>query len=177
MELLRRYLVQEREEILGNGIRLISVGEPERLPPQVREPLVELMAASAHNNDMVLCLALSYGGREMIARAAQEMCKAAAAGTLNPADVDVTMVESFLDSSRLLPPLDLLIRTSGERRISNFFLWETAYAELYFTEKMWPEFDKEDLLIALHDFAARERRFGLTSAQANPAPKSAAALD
>lgn len=175
MELLRRYLVHEREEILDNGIRLVTVGEPERLPAHVQKPLVELMAASAHNSDMVLCLALSYGGREMIARAAQEMCKAAVAGRLDPADVTVDTIETYLDSARMLPPLDLLVRTSGEHRISNFFLWETAYAELYFTEKMWPEFNEEALNSALLDFASRERRFGLTGEQVAPEPKKAAA--
>jgi len=168
MELLRRYLIQEREEILGNGIRLVSVGQAERLPPHVRGPLLELMAASAENQDMVLCLALSYGGREMIAKAARDMCRAAVAGELDPESVDVDCMSSYLESSRILPPLDLLIRTSGERRISNFFLWETAYAELYFTPKQWPEFGREDLLLALDDFAQRERRFGLTSEQVGP---------
>ena len=165
MGLLRRYLIQERAEILDNGIRLVTVGEPERLPPQVRDPLVELMAASQDNRDMVLCLALSYGGRETIAKAAREMCEAVKAGVLDPADVTVETVEAYLDSTQLLPPLDLLIRTSGEHRISNFFLWETAYAELFFTGKQWPEFGKEDLLAALKDYSHRERRFGRTSEQ------------
>lgn len=165
MELLRRYLVQEREEILDNGIRLVTVGDSERLPPYVREPLVELMAASAGNSDMVLCLALSYGGREMLTKAVREMCRAAIDGKLEPDEINVQTVESYLDSARILPPLDLLVRTSGEHRISNFFLWETAYAELHFTEKMWPEFDRDDLMIALADFASRERRFGHTSDQ------------
>jgi undecaprenyl diphosphate synthase len=165
MELLRRYLVQERGEILDNGIRLVTVGEPERLPSIVRTPLVELMAASAQNRDMMLCLALSYGGREMIAKAARELCRKVAAGDLDPDDVDQDTLEAHLDSARLLPPLDLLIRTSGEHRISNFFLWETAYAELHFTEKLWPEFGREDLTAALVDFAGRERRFGQTPEQ------------
>ena len=181
MELLRRFLIQERSEILDNGIRLITVGDTERLPPHVREPLVELMAASAHNDDMVLCLALSYGGREMIAKACREMCQAAQAGTLDPSEVSVETVESYLPSSKLLPQLDLLIRTSGEHRISNFFLWETAYAELYFTEKMWPEFTEEDLVSALNDFAQRERRFGRTSDQVEgemlPRGRSVAGMD
>ncbi|MEM6291511.1 MAG: polyprenyl diphosphate synthase [Myxococcota bacterium] len=182
MELLRRFLIQEREEILDNGIRLITVGETERLPPHVREPLVELMAASANNEGMVLCLALSYGGREMIARACREMCQAAMNGSLDPSEVTVDTVESYLPSSKMLPQLDLLIRTSGEHRISNFFLWETAYAELHFTEKMWPEFDESDLLAALHDFAQRERRFGRTSDQVDAGAstsggRSAAGMD
>ncbi len=165
MQLLRRYLIQERGEILDNGIRLTTVGDTDRLPPYVRTPLCELMAASANNEDMVLCLALSYGGREMIAKAAAAMCSAAVAGQLDPASIDPEVFGSYLESSKLLPPMDLLIRTSGEHRISNFFLWEIAYAELYFTEKLWPEFGRPDLEDALRDFAGRERRFGLTSDQ------------
>lgn len=171
MELLRRFLIQERAEILDNGIRLVTVGNTERLPPHVREPLVELMSVSAANTGMLLCLALSYGGRETIAKAAQAMCRAAVAGDLSPDEVDADKFESFLESSRLLPPLDLLVRTSGEHRISNFFLWETAYAELHFTEKMWPEFGEAELAAALDDFAGRERRFGRTTDQvAVPTP-------
>ncbi len=171
MELLRRYLIQERAEILDNGIRLVTVGNTERLPPHVREPLVELMSVSAANTGMLLCLALSYGGRETIAKAARAMCRAALAGDLDPDDVDADKFESFLESSRMLPPLDLLIRTSGEHRISNFFLWETAYAELHFTEKMWPEFGEAELVAALDDFAGRERRFGRTTDQVSlPVP-------
>jgi undecaprenyl diphosphate synthase len=168
MELLRRYLIQERAEILDNGIRLVTVGDTERLPEYVRAPLVELMTASAANDNMVLCLALSYGGREMIARAVREMCRAVKAGRLDPEEVNPERFEAYLESSRMLPPLDLLIRTSGEHRISNFFLWETAYAELHFTPKMWPEFGREDLVAAIEDFASRERRFGQTSDQVAP---------
>lgn len=181
MELLRRYLMQERAEILDNGIRLTTVGNTSRLPPHVRGPLVELMAASAHNDRMTLCLALSYGGREMIAKAARDMCRAAVAGQINPEDVDPALFEQYLDSAKVLPPLDLLIRTSGEHRISNFFLWETAYAELYFTNKQWPEFDREDLIEAMDSYAARERRFGMTSEQvsadAATSRKAASSLD
>lgn len=170
MQLLRRYLIQERSEILDNGIRLTTVGDTERLPPYVRTPLVELMAASADNDDMVLCLALSYGGREMIAKAAAAMCRAAQAGKLDPSTIDPDVFGSYLESSNLLPPMDLLIRTSGEHRVSNFFLWEIAYAELYFTEKLWPEFERADLEDALRDFGRRERRFGLTSDQVSSLP-------
>jgi undecaprenyl diphosphate synthase len=172
MELLRRYLLEERAEILENGIRLVTVGETERLPRYVRDPLMELITASQHNDKMILCLALSYGGREMVAKAVQSICSDAVEGRVDPGDVSPETVESYLDSSRLLPPLDLLIRTSGEHRISNFFLWEIAYAELYFTPKLWPEFGREDLMDAIEDFARRERRFGLTPEQAAAADPS-----
>ena len=177
MQLLRRYLIEEREEILENGIRLTTVGETERLPAYVRELLFELMAASEDNDGMVLCLALSYGGREMIAKAAATMCRAAVAGTLDPATINPEVFSSYLESSVLLPPMDLLIRTSGEHRVSNFFLWEIAYAELHFSQKMWPEFRRADLYQALQDFSSRERRFGLTSAQITPPPARALASD
>lgn len=160
MQLLNRYLIEERAEILDNGIRLITVGDTERLPGYVREPMRELIAASATHTDMTLCLALSYGGREMITEAARRLCRAVAAGKLRPEDVDARAFEAQLDSSKLLPPLDLLIRTSGEHRISNFFLWEVAYAELFFSEAMWPDFTREHLQEALDDYARRERRFG-----------------
>ncbi|MEX1367050.1 MAG: polyprenyl diphosphate synthase [Nannocystaceae bacterium] len=177
MQLLRRYLIQERAEILDNGIRLTTVGDTQRLPDYVRSPLIELMTASADNDEMVLCLALSYGGREMIAKAAAAMCRAAVAGKLDPATIDPDVFGSYLESSNLLPPMDLLVRTSGEHRISNFFLWEIAYAELHFTEKLWPEFDRADLEAAIRDFASRERRFGLTSDQVSPLPSRAKAGD
>jgi undecaprenyl diphosphate synthase len=169
MQLLRRYLLEEREEILDTGIRLVTVGETQRLPDYVREPLEALIAESAGNREMTLCLALSYGGRETIARAVREICRKVAAQELAPDDVSTDVVAAHLPSSRLLPPLDLLVRTSGEFRVSNFFLWEVAYAELYFTPKMWPEFGRDDLLEALAEYARRERRFGRTSAQLHSA--------
>ena len=160
MQLLNRYLAEERAEILDNQIRLITVGDTDRLPAYVRDPMCELIAASADNRAMTLCLALSYGGREMITDAARRIARAVQAGTLRPDDIDPRTFASYLDSSRNLPPLDLLIRTSGEHRISNFFLWEVAYAELFFTEVLWPDFAREHLLAALDDFGRRERRFG-----------------
>lgn len=164
MQLLRRYLIEERAEILDNGIRLVTVGDIERLPRMVLRPLRELMAASAHNKGMELCLALSYGGREAIATAAQELARSVARGETRPEQIDPEYFGRFLPTSKL-PPLDLLIRTSGEQRVSNFFLWEVAYAELHFSPVLWPDFGEAELWSALRDYAARERRFGLTSAQ------------
>ena len=178
MHLLRRYLIDERSEILDNDIRLVTVGEIQRLPGMVLRPLVDLMEASAGNRGMTLCLALSYGGREMIASAARDLCRAVARGDLDPESVDAELFGRYLPSSTLLPPLDLLIRTSGERRVSNFFLWEVAYAELHFTPVMWPEFGEAELWTALRDYGKRERRFGLTSDQvssAAPGQRGAAA--
>jgi undecaprenyl diphosphate synthase len=160
MQLLRRYLFEERREILDNGIRLITVGETDRLPLYVRIPLRELIAASSRNAGMTLCLALSYGGRETLTEAARAVAREAKAGRLDPETLDPERFSRFLPSSAALPPLDLLVRTSGERRISNFFLWEIAYAELAFSDTLWPDFGAVDLHAALADYAGRERRFG-----------------
>lgn len=176
MHLLRRYLIEERSEILDNDIRLVTVGEIERLPRMVLRPLAELMEASADNRGMVLCLALSYGGRESIAAATRDIARAVARGDLDPEAIDPDLIGSYMPSSSMLPPLDLLIRTSGERRVSNFFLWEVAYAELHFSPVLWPDFGETDLWSALRDYAGRERRFGMTSAQIE-ARKQAATRD
>ena len=164
MQLLREFLIDERSEILDNQIRLEAIGDVEKLPPMVKEPLDELRSVSAANTGMTLTLALSYGGRESIVRAVRDIARDAAAGTLRPEDLDVDRLSGYLPTAKL-PPLDLLIRTSGEQRISNFMLWEIAYAELVFTEVLWPEFRREHLGQCLDEYAARERRFGLTSAQ------------
>jgi undecaprenyl diphosphate synthase len=164
MVLLRDYLLEERPEIMDNDIRLLAIGDIERLPSFVREPLDALTADSAGNRSMKLVLALSYGGRESIARAARAAIAAVRAGTLAAEDLDVTRFNALMPTGEL-PPLDLLIRTSGEQRISNFMLWELAYAELVFTETPWPDFRRQQLYDALELYAQRERRFGLTGAQ------------
>ena len=164
MELLRDYLLGERAEILDNAIRLEAIGDVERLPRLVRDPLDELRAASAANRGMTLTLALSYGGRESIARAVRAALRDAAAGTLSPDELDAERFGRYLPTSKL-PPLDLLIRSSGEQRISNFLLWEIAYAELIFVDVLWPEFRRQHLYACLDEYAARERRFGLTARQ------------
>ena len=156
MQLLAEYLDSERAEILDNRIRLHTIGDTDRLPGFVRERLESVRAASARNEGMVLTLALSYGGQEEIVHAAR---LAAAAGP-----VDAAAIERNLWTASL-PPLDLLVRTSGERRISNFLLWQAAYAEMVFVETLWPDFRELDLLGAIADFQDRERRFGLTAAQ------------
>jgi undecaprenyl diphosphate synthase len=164
MQLLREFLIDERAEILDNSIRLDAIGDVERLPPLVKEPLDELRAVSAGHRGMTLTLALSYGGRESIARAVRAAARDAIAGTLRPDEIDVERFDAYLPTSNL-PPLDLLIRTSGEQRISNFMLWELAYAELIFVDVLWPDFRRQHLYTCLEEYAARERRFGLTSAQ------------
>jgi undecaprenyl diphosphate synthase len=164
MALLRDYLVDERDEILGNDIRLITIGEVARLPDFVKEPLDALKRDSANNRGMTLCLALSYGGREALVDAARLLVERVQAGELRLQDVNILSVSEAL-CTRDLPPLDLVIRTSGEQRLSNFLLWEVAYAELYFTETLWPDFRRAELMEALASFGGRERRYGLTSEQ------------
>jgi len=164
MELLRDYPVDERPEIMDNQVRPHANRDLERLPPMVKEPLDALCRDSAHHTGMTLTLALSYGGRESLARAARNLALQVQAGTLAPAAIDVDALNRALPTG-LLPPLDLLIRTSGEQRISNFMLWELAYAELVFVDVLWPDFRRTALFRCLDAYATRERRYGLTSAQ------------
>jgi undecaprenyl diphosphate synthase len=164
MQLLRDYVIEERDEIMENDIRLIAIGEVDRLPPFAKEPLDALMRDSAGHRGMTLCLALSYGGRESITAAARSLAQAVADGCLTPDQITEDKLTSSLQTAGL-PQLDLLVRTSGEERLSNFLLWEAAYAELYFTETYWPAFGKAELYQALESYRGRERRFGRTREQ------------
>jgi undecaprenyl diphosphate synthase len=164
MDLLREYLEKERAEILDNDIKLNAIGEVDRLPKFVREPLDRLRADSKDNRGMVLTLALSYGGREELLSAARRLAEKLSRGELEANRLKEADLEALLWTNDL-PPLDLVIRTSGEYRISNFLLWQMAYSELIFTEKAWPDFRGEALIDALAEYQKRERRFGKTSAQ------------
>ncbi len=157
MALLAEFLEAERPEMMQNGIRLNAIGELERLPAVVQRKLVEVRAETACNDGMVLTLALSYGGRQELVAAARKAAPRGAA--LTEADLEAGLWTAGL------PELDLLVRTSGERRISNFLLWQCAYAELYFAEELWPDFRGPQLLAAVADFQRRNRRFGLTGEQ------------
>ena len=159
MSLLSEYIISERPTIMDNGIRLRAIGELDLLPPSPKKALLDLIEASSSNEKMTLCLALSYGGHEEIAHMARALASKAARGEINPGSIDVDMVGASLWSS-FLGPVDLLIRTSGELRISNFLLWGLAYAELFFTNRMWPEFDEQLLEEALEEYGRRNRRFG-----------------
>jgi len=160
MDLLRDYLIKERAEIMDNAIRLHAIGDLDRLPARVREPLEEMRALSAKNREMTLTLALSYGGREEIVA----MARRVAGDRLPPEQIDARAVDERLWTAGL-PPLELMVRTGGEFRVSNFLLWQLAYAEIHFTDCLWPDFGELDLLLALEDFQHRERRFGKTSQQ------------
>jgi undecaprenyl diphosphate synthase len=179
MDLLREFLVSEHDEILLNGIRLSAVGNLSRLPPEVRTVLDPLREASGKNEAMTLTLALSYGGREEIADAAQALAREVAAGRLRPEDITVEALHARIPSVAHSGDPDLIIRTGGERRISNFLLFGSAYSELFFSDALWPDFDSADLYAAIASFQGRERRFGLVGKPAEvdpPAPLSAAPL-
>jgi undecaprenyl diphosphate synthase len=164
MQLLRDYVIDERDEIMDNDIRLVAIGDVDRLPEFVKGPLDALMAESSGNGAMTLTLALSYGGRESLVQAAQALAGEVARGELRPEDITEKHLAGALQTHGL-PQLDLLVRTSGEERLSNFLLWEAAYAELYFTDTYWPDFGKDELYRALESFRGRERRFGRTREQ------------
>jgi undecaprenyl diphosphate synthase len=159
MELLKEFLLSEREELIRRGIRLRAIGRRARLPRDVAEILDRIENETSELTSMTLTLALSYGGREEIADAVREIARRAAEGELDPERIDERFVGNVLPSMEV-GPVDLLIRTSGEIRISNFLLWAAAYAELYFTEALWPDFVERDLFEAIAAYQARERRFG-----------------
>lgn len=164
MALLKKFLRSERREMLDNDIRLNAIGQIERLPEDVQAVLNETIAATQHNRGMLLNLALSYGSRDEIVEAAQKVALDVQKGTLELGDITPGLFSEYL-YTKGMPDPDLLIRTSGEIRISNFLLWQIAYSEIYVTDTLWPDFRKEALLEAIRDYRTRERRFGMTGEQ------------
>lgn len=159
MSLLNRFLKKEEPDLLKQGIRLRTIGDTDKLPEETRRRIHEVVAHTAVNRGMVLTLALSYGGRQEILRAVQRVALEVAAGRTAPSDMTLERFSSYLDTSGMPDP-DLLIRTSGELRVSNFLLWQIAYTEIYITPTLWPDFRKQDLLRAIEDYQKRDRRFG-----------------
>jgi undecaprenyl diphosphate synthase len=164
MRLLGDYIDSELQEMIEKGIRLKVIGKPEDLPQRVRSKLEKAKERTKDNSNLILNLALSYGGRSEILRAFQRLLGRLRKGELQDEDLSEEVISCCMDTSGLPDP-DLLIRTSGECRVSNFLLWQVAYAEIYFSETLWPDFGKEELLQALLDYEKRERRFGLTTEQ------------
>lgn len=164
MDLLFQYLVDELEEMLENDIRLNAIGELETLPPRVYDRLRQTMKKTRHCQGMTLTLALSYGGRAEIIQAVTSIISDLENKEITREQIDVDSFRSHL-WTKDLPDPDLLIRTSGEYRISNFLLWQMAYTEIYVTETLWPDFGENELIEAILDYQSRERRFGLTSEQ------------
>lgn len=167
MSILVNALHKELPTLQENRIKLHAIGRLQDLPAACQRQLNEVMEATATNNRMTLTLALSYGSREELVDAFQHVAREAAAGRLRPEDLDAKTVERFLYTAGMPDP-DLVIRTSGEQRISNFLLWQISYAELFFTPVLWPDFDRLHLEEALAAYAGRERRKGLTSEQVAP---------
>ena len=164
MALLKRFLIAEGKELITNNIRLNTIGTIEDLPNQVTETLQDVIGKTKDNTGMILNAALSYSGRSEIIRAVKKIASDIKEGTITPQQIDETIFSNYLFTSGLPDP-DLLIRTSGEHRISNFLLWQMAYTELYITDTLWPDFTEKDLIRALEDYQKRERRFGLTRQQ------------
>ena len=164
MDLLSSTLLQEAEEIFSKGLRIHAIGNLERLPETVREQLLNIIELTKNNNKGNLILALSYGSQREILNAVKEISKKVKDGVVDINDIDEKLFENHL-YTKDFPPVDLLIRTSGEVRISNFLLWQIAYAELQFLDTLWPDFTKEDFFQCIVNYQSKERRFGKTSEQ------------
>ncbi len=167
MNLLKEYIDKELPEMKEKGIRVNVIGDVERLPRDVRRRVQKAVKDTRNLDRMVLTLALSYSGRDEIVRAVRRLLEE---GEVTPDAMDEETFSSYLDSP-WIPEPDLLIRTSGEMRISNFMLWQLAYTEIYVTEKLWPQFTKREFQRALDDYARRRRRFGLTDEQIEDFPR------
>jgi undecaprenyl diphosphate synthase len=166
MKLLVAVLKKELKTMHKNDIRLNAIGRIDSLPKKAHAELLEVMAATKNNKRLTLTLALSYGSREEITQAVRSIAAKVKNNIISPDDIDDTVINGHLYTQNL-PDVDLLIRTSGEHRISNFLLWQIAYAELYFTDVLWPDFRAHHLVEALINYQNRERRFGKTSEQLN----------
>ena len=159
MDLLKRFLRSEKQEMLENGIQLNAIGQIERLPQNVLAILNETIEKTRANNGMILNLALSYGGRAEIVRMARRIAEGARSGTLEPQAITAETVAKHLYTDGMQDP-DLLIRTGGEMRVSNFLLWQIAYSEFYVTDTLWPDFTREEFIQSIIAYQGRERRFG-----------------
>ncbi len=159
MGLLRHYIRSEINDLHKNGVRLDFIGDYRALQPDLVKLLDEARVKTAANTGLTLIMALNYGGQNELTRAAQALATEVAAGELDPAAISIELLESRLDTAGLPPP-DLVLRTSGEMRLSNFLLWQSAYAEFVATDTLWPDFNAESLADAVAEFATRERRFG-----------------
>ena len=164
MKLLRRYLASELDKMMKHEIRLRAIGNTRRLPPTVREALRSAIAATKNNKKMTVVLAVSYSGRDEMVQTMRRLARRVQRGELDPACITDAVVEDHLETAGIPDP-DLLIRTSGEMRVSNFYLWQIAYSELYVTDTLWPDFREHEFREVLAYYQRRQRRFGRTGAQ------------
>jgi len=162
MKLLEIYLTKELEVLIKNDIVFRAIGEIQRLPEHIQRIIRIAEEKTSQNKGMILAIALSYSGRDEILRAVKKVLVAG----IKPEELTEAVFQSYLDTAGILPP-DLIIRTSGEMRISNFLLWQAAYAEFYFTDTLWPDFSKDEFLLAIQDYQRRERRFGAVALRAD----------
>lgn len=159
MGLLRQYLKSELSELQKNGVRIIFIGERDMLPADISEAMYRLEAETQNNDKMTLCIALSYGSRQEIVGAVRKIAALAKRGDISPEEIDEKMFSDMLYTKGISDP-DLVVRTSGEQRVSNYLLWQLAYAEFYFSDVLWPDFDREELEKIVKNFQTRERRYG-----------------
>ncbi|MCM1323079.1 MAG: isoprenyl transferase [Acetobacter sp.] len=159
MQLLRDYLDKEFREIMENNVRIIFIGEKDMLADDIQQKILEVENQSEQNTDLTLCVALSYGSRQEILSATKRAIKLSQEGKLSPDSLSVDFFSSLL-YTKDIPDPDILIRTSGEQRISNYLLWQLAYTELFFTDTLWPDFGKDELMSIITQFNNRERRYG-----------------
>ena len=162
MHLVVTAIEQQTPDLIANNVRLTTIGDLARMPQFARERLERCMADTSHCTGLVLCLALSYSARWEIVEACRNIARQAQDGSIAPGDIDEQLFARHLATADMPDP-DLLIRTGGDLRISNYLLWQIAYSELYFTDKYWPDFSEQDFVDAIVDFQARERRYGKTS--------------
>ncbi|MEE9185994.1 MAG: polyprenyl diphosphate synthase [Candidatus Binatia bacterium] len=165
MGLLEHYLCDERERMMKNEVRLLAIGDRDRLPRSVRKVLDQTIEMTKDNAKITVTLALSYSGRHDIVKMVRGIAKSVREGSCQPEDIDETMISAYTETGTIPDP-DFLIRTSGEMRISNFFLWQIPYTELYVTPTLWPDFRQQQYIQALIEFQRRQRRFGKTDEQA-----------
>ena len=159
MNLLRSYLDSSFKELEENNVKIVFIGERNMLAADIVAKMAKIEEKTAENDGMTLCVALSYGGRQEIVAAARKIAELVQGGSLKPEDIDAGLFASMLYTAGMPEP-DLLIRTSGEQRISNYLLWQLAYSEMYFSQTLWPDFSKEELEKIVEDFNKRERRYG-----------------
>ena len=159
MKLLRFYMVKLIDVANKNNVKAVMIGDESRFEPDIRKGIKKLIEATKNNTGMVFAFAINYGGRDEIKRAVENIADDVESGKISKCDISEELISSYIDTKNLPDP-DLLIRTSGELRVSNFLLWQIAYSEFYITDTLWPDFDKEELLKAIESYSHRQRRFG-----------------
>ena len=159
MKLLRFYMVKLIDVANKNNVKAVMIGDESRFEPDIRKGIKKLIEATKNNTGMVFAFAINYGGRDEIKRAVENIADDVESGKISKSEISEELISSYLDTKDLPDP-DLLIRTSGELRVSNFLLWQIAYSEFYITDTLWPDFDKEELLKAIESYSHRQRRFG-----------------